>query len=430
VTRRSSHASRRDGDTIMVSLLVLLIVLGCAAFQYLKGTLVRAFATFIVTICASVVAFSYFELLAGLFIGGRDSTFKFLPAPWMQTLSFLLLFLFTFAVLQTLAQYLTRQEVDLGLWPERIGRVVFGILSGLVLSSFLITASAMAPLPSKYPYQRFDQRYPDADRPNKVLFNTDGLAAGLFGTVSKGSLSGKRSFATLHPAFLDQLFLNRHNIAENVPLITSGQAIEVPTKNAVWPVPEGIKDSGGNPISPKSGHNLMFVRVGIRKSAVEEAGTFTLSQLRLICKKESELKNPLAEKGQNVYPIGYLTAADMLQIKRLNEVIRVAHSDFEDKAREKWIDFAFYVPAGSVPVLLEFKQNCITQVPRPVTVEQAPPPVFFVPSSAGQKDTAKPEDTSKTPRSKRPTKPKTGSDGLPLSPITRPLVAPPLEDFR
>jgi hypothetical protein len=414
----------------MVGLIVLLIASGCAAFQYLKGTLVRAFATFIVTICASIAAFSYFELLAGLFTGGRGSSFEFLPAPWMQTLSFLLLFLFTFALLQTLAQYLTRQEVDLGLWPERIGRVVFGLLSGLVLSSILITASAMAPLPNKYPYQRFDQRYPNVDRPNKVLFNADGLAAGLFSSVSKGSLSGKRSFATLHPAFLDQLFLNRHNIADNVSLITSGQAIEVPAKNAVWPAPEGIKDSEGKPLSPKSGHNLMFVRLGIRKNAVEEAGTFTLSQLRLICKKESNLKNPLAGKGQNIYPIGYLTTADMLQIKRLNEVIRVDRADFEDKAMEKWIDFAFYVPAGSVPVLLEFKQNNITQLPRPVTAEQAPPPVFFVPSTGSQKDAAKPEVTSKTPTSKRPTEPKTDSDGLPLSPITRPLVAPPLEDFQ
>ena len=430
MTRRSSHASRKDGDIQMVSLLVLLIVLGCAAFQYLRGTLVRAFATFIITICASIVAFSYFELLAGLFIGGRNSTFDFLPAPWMQTLSFLLLFLFTFAVLQTLAQYLTRQEVDLGLWPERIGRVVFGSLSGLVLSSFLITASAMAPLPNKYPYQRFDPRYPDAQRPNKILFNTDGLAAGLFSTVSKGSLSGKRSFAALHPAFLDQLFLNRHNIAENVPPITSARAIEVPAKNAAWLVPEGIKDSDGSPISPKSGHNLMFVRVGIRKSEVEDAGTFTPAQLRLICKQQVDTKNPLAGKGQNVYPIGYLTAVDTLEIKRLNEVITVAPSDFEGKAREKWIDFAFYVPAGSVPVLLEFKQNCITQIPVPVTAEQAPPPVFFVPSSAGQKDTEKPEDTSKTSRTKRPAKPKSDSDGFPLSPITRPLVAPPLEDFK
>lgn len=425
----SSHALRKDGDIVMVSLIVLLIVGGCAAFQYLKGTFVRAFATFIITICASIVAFSYFEPLAGLFIGGTDSSFKFIPAPWVQPLSFLLLFLFTFAALQTLAQYLTHQEVDLGLWPERIGRVVCGILSGLVLSSFLITASAMAPLPNNYPYQRFDQRRPDVERPNKTLFNTDALASGLFSSISSGSLSGKSSFAALHPAFLDQLFLNRHNIADNVPLVTNEQAIKVPGKNAAWHAREGIKDSEGKPLSPKTGHNLMLVRVGINKSAVAEAGTFTPSQLRLICKQETGVKNPLAGKGKNVYPIGYIMAADTLQIKRLNDVIKVTRDDFEDKAREKWIDFAFYVPAGFAPVLVEFKQNSIAQLPPLATAEQVPQPMPFVPSSGNQKDPTKPDNSSRPQSSKRPTNQKNNSEGDGLTPLTRTLVAPQLDDL-
>ena len=416
--------SREDGDIIMAGLLVVLIVLGCAAFQYLKGTLVKAFATLIITICASVVAFSYFEVLANVFIGRE------LLIPWAQLLSFALLFILTFAVLQTLAAQLSRQPVDLGLWPERIGRVLCGIFLGLVLSSLLLTALAMAPIPNNYPYQRFDQRYPDAERPNKVLLNTDGLAAGLFSTISSGSFSGKRSFATLHPAFLDQLFLNRHNIADNVPLITTSQAIAVPRKNAAWRAPERIKDSDGNPVSPKSGHNLMFVRVGIRKSAAEEAGTFTFSQLRLICKQKAYDKSPLAGKGQNIYPLGYRIAADMLQIQRLSDVVRVNRSDFEKNEREKWIDFAFYVPAGFVPVLIEFKQNSIAEVPPPVTAEQVPPLAPFVLSSGNQKVTAKPDDASKPQSSKRQTKPKTTSEGLGLSPITRPLVAPQLDDYK
>ena len=221
----------------MVDLIVVLIVLGCAALLYLKSTLVKAFAALIIAVCASVVAFGYFELLANVFIG-RD-----LLIPWAQPISFALLFILTFAVLQTAAIQLIRQPVDLGLWPERIGRVVCGIFLGLFLSGLLLTALAMAPIPNKYPYQRFDQRYPDAEHPNKVLLNPDGLATGLFGVISSGSLSGKRSFATLHPDFIDQAFLNRHNTSEGVPGITKSQAIEVPKKNAAWYAPEGINYS-------------------------------------------------------------------------------------------------------------------------------------------------------------------------------------------
>ena len=44
----------------MASLAVVLIILGCAAYQYFKGTFVRAFATIIIAICASVAAFAFF----------------------------------------------------------------------------------------------------------------------------------------------------------------------------------------------------------------------------------------------------------------------------------------------------------------------------------------------------------------------------------
>ena len=413
----------------MVTLVVVLIVSGCAVFQYLRGTLVRAFATLIVTICACIIAFGFFEVLATLLIGGRDSSLKFIPPPWMQTIVFLLLFLLSFALLQTLAQYLTRQEVNLGLWPEHIGRIVCGILSGLVLASFLITASVMAPLPNKYPYRRFDRNYPVAWQPNKVLFDTDALASGLFSTLSNGSLSGKRSFATLHPEFIDQLFLNRHSIANDVLPITREQAITVPRKNAAWHAPKEIKDSQGKTIPPQAGYSLMLVRVGLKKSTLTEAGKFTPSQLRLICKQQTGLTNPFAGEGQNIYPTGYMIAEDMLQFIRLSDLIRVVHNDFKDNEREKLIDFAFYVPTGSVPVILQFKQNSIVQIPPLVTTEQVPTPIPFIPTPTNEQDTTKPGDPSRSQTSNRGKK-QNNMEGGGLSPIGRTLVAPQLDDYK
>ena len=384
----------------MVSLIVLLIVLGCAAVQLLKGTFVRAFATLIVIICASVVAFGYFELLANLFIKRE------LIIPWAHTLSFFLLFLLAFAVLQTLVQFLTQKKVDLGLLPERIGRVVCGIFSGLVLSSFLLTAFAMAPLSNKYPYQRFSPRSPDAERPEKALLNIDAFASGLFGTFSKGSLSGKTSFAVLHPAFIDQLFLNRHNAADGISTITSSQAIEVPTGTAFWPAPEKLKNAADpNRIveSRKGNAELTLVRMGIKVNAVGEAGRFTPSQLRLICTAEGDDQNPLKGKGQNIYPIGYMSGLDTLQTKRLNEVIKVTRSDFEEKARVRWIDFAFYVPGDSKPVLLEFKQNSIVELREPKKNEPEPQPIPFVPTPPKPRETAPSPERSSRPR--RPGRP-------------------------
>lgn len=417
----------------MASLVVVLIVLGCAAVQYFKGTVVRAFATIIVTICAGMVAFGFFEVLAEVFISrGDDSRFLSL-VPWAQTLSFLLLFVLTFAILQTGVTMLTHHPVDLGFLPERIGRVVCGLVVGLIASGLLLTAFQMAPLPLAYPYERFDPMKLDVKRPARGLLNADGLATGLFSLLSNGSFDGKRSFAALHPDYLDQLFLNRLLGAGDTGIVSStAPAIEVP-KPAVWPASQAIADQvdafvaelrtrqgkiayeqGGAsvslPVSPESGYVPTIVRVGIKRRAIKgepaiNGGAFTPSQLRVICKRKGYGDDPLAGAATNVYPIGFLKAADQVQVSPL---IKVGNSDFEEGSGTKYIDFVFCVPNGFDPVLVELKLNSVVEIPRGaiVSADQAPAPAFFVPVPEKKRETRPAEPSSppaqqETPREGR-----------------------------
>lgn len=370
----------------MAALAVIVIILGCVAYQYLQSTLVKAFATVITALCASVVAFTYFEPLANVLISRNKLV------PWSQLLAFVVLFVAAFAVLQTIASTLLRKPVDLGLGPERIGRVICGIILGLLISGILLTAVAMAPIPTKYPYQRFDAARPKADNPSKTLFNADGFAAGWFSLLSSGSLSGKTSFATVHPGFLDQLALNRHNISDDISVITTKQPFEVPQKNAVWPAPDDLRDADGNPAPQKGAHTLTIARIGLQKNALKDAGTFTLSQLRLIAKPKNDTKGKFAGKGVNVYPVGYLKSANQLTVKQLNDQIKIDRGDFPGKVR--WIDFAFQVPNGFVPVLAEFKSNSLAELPAPVTYENAPPPSPFIQMSECSTDIAQLQPTT------------------------------------
>ncbi|MHC4677300.1 MAG: hypothetical protein ACYTEK_01240 [Planctomycetota bacterium] len=401
----------------MASIAVVLIILGCAAIQYFKGTVVRAFATIIVTICAGMVAFGFFEVLANVFISRGENSRNMSLVPWAQTLSFLLLFVLSFAILQTVATFLTRHPVDLGLLPERIGRVVCGLIAGLLASGLLLTAFEMAPLSLSYPYQRFDPARLDVDRPRGALLNVNGFATGLFGFLSNGSFSGKRSFAALHPDYLDQLFLNRVLGTDKAGTVSStAPAIEVP-KPAVWPASPAIagqvdafvgelrtrggkiayNESGSSvslPVSPESGYLPTIVRVGIRKRAARGApavngGIFTPSQLRVICKRKGYGDDPLAGGGINVYPLGYLKSADQMQVSPL---ISVGTDDFERSATAKYIDFVFCVPNGFEPVLVQLKLNSVVEIPRGaiVSADQAPAPAVFSPSSGRRRDRESP----------------------------------------
>ena len=387
----------------MASLVMVIIILGCAAYQYFKGSFIRAVATVIIAICAGIAAFGFFETLANVFISRSESGSFLSIAPWAQPLSFALLFIIVFGAMQTGLMYLTNnQSVDLGFLPERIGRVVCGILLGLLISGFLLTALGMAPLPDKYPYQRFDGKR------NKVLLNADGLVTGLFRIISKGSLSGKRSFATIHPDFIDQIHLNR--MTSGISILTSKSpaiSLPKPTEPAVWPAPQSLNEQINQIVSDlnrqgklkdestgkfmsmpglfSNDYQPTIVRIGIIKSAIRSqakisAGTFILPQLKLICKRQGYGDDPLAGTGINIYPIGHLKAADQIQVS--TEIKLDSKDDFTGNAREKWIDFVFCIPRDYVPVLVEFKQNSILEIsPRAfVTADKAPPPAVFTQS--------------------------------------------------
>ena len=411
----------------MASLGVVVIILGCVAYQYFKGTFIKAVATIIVAICASVVAFSYFEPLANVFISRSDNSRFLSIAPWAQPLCFMLLFIVTFAILQTAAAQLSRQPVDLGFLPERIGRSVCGVVLGLLTSGLLLTALQMGPLSIAYPYQRFDLVKLEPDNPDGVLLNADGFATGLFSIISKGSLSGKRSFAAVHPDYLDQLFLNR--MISDISIITSSYpAIEV-QKLAVWPAPEAIKKrvdffveelnrrgrvvdeptgkSVPMPGWPKGAYDPTIVRVVMRRSALKtaqkiNAGTFTHPQLRLICKRKGSGEDRLAGNGINVYPIGHLKAADDIQV---SPGMKIERDDFAQDTSKKPIDFVFCVPNGFEPVLVQFKLNSIAEIPPSaiVPLDKAPQEaaVFISRPEETQKEaeqTGRPSDQSRRPR--------------------------------
>ncbi len=357
----------------MASVIVIVITAGCGAYQYFKGALVKSFATLMAALLAAVIAYSYFEPLSGLLISRK------MLVLWAQPVCFLLLFVVCFAVLQTVASVLTKTKVDFGAAADRAGRVVLGLVTGLLIAGVVLTALAAAPLSNTLPYQRFASEPSGPDDAKKVLLNADGFATGWFSLISRGGLGGKRSFATIHADFLDQLYLNRHRIRQDVPIITDPGAIKVPPKAAAWAAPEDLVDADGNPVQTRSGEELVMIRVGLSTKMLPPGGNFTLAQLRAIC-AERAARNRLAGKGVTVYPAGYLRTANQLQTRKLTEPIKIQKADIMGTSR--WVDFAFYMPQGYEPVAVAFKANAIAEVPGMAGADERPKPEPFVPVSA------------------------------------------------
>jgi len=388
----------------MVSLVMLAVMAGCAVYLFLKGTLAQGVTMIVNALIAGFFAFGFYEMLTGYLI-------KYSPgvAAWAPMIAFLVLFILVFAVLQAVAMQISKEKIDFGKLPEQIGRPVAGLVLGYLVTGHLLIAAAMAPLPSQYPYPRFDKRNPNPSNPSKPLLSPDGFVAGLFGTISKGGfgpMGEPKSFALLHAGFVDQLYLNRYG--KDVPRTTATAAIDSPRKNGVWEAPDSLRDSENRPVSSPAGTNLMLVRAEIRKSAMKDASKFTLSQFRLVCRPKTGEANVLAGAGRAAYPVGYIGSGGRLEAKPLGEVISI------DAGRVPGdsviMDLAFHVPTDLVPMLLEFKRNNVVQVSTPASAEDAPQPVPFgsAPSARQEAPQAEPAQ-GQPPEPGRP--PETGRRG-------------------
>jgi uncharacterized membrane protein required for colicin V production len=412
----------------MINLIMLVVLAACAAGMYLKGTLVHAAFMVFNAILAGFAALAFYELLATYLI-------KYVPglAVWAPLIGFVLLFIVVFALLQTAVLQLSKEKTDMGLWPERIGRAVCGLVLGYVIFGNLLLAAAMAPIPSAYPYPRFADRNPNPSQPTKPVFSPDGFVSGLFSMVSQGSFSAlgqPRSFAMMHAGFVDSLYLNRQKPANDVPIATKEVAIEAPRKGDVWEAPATLRGDDGQPPSVPADRKLMIVRVRIRKVALSDAGKFTLSQWRLLCSPRG-LPDPLAGKGQSVCPIGFVQGNGTLARKPLDEIITIVAKDVPGSTKD--FDLAFAVPSEMVPTLIAFKQNNIAQLPSGVSTDGAP-----AETSSGEGKTAPAQSAPRTepnaqtpPAAPAPQQDRRGASGNPnrggLSPAGQAVIGGALD---
>ena len=97
----------------MAGLIVFVIIIACITYCYLKSTLVNSFVMLISVICASFMAFGYFELLAEVFISRSENSQNQGVVPWAQMLSFLLLFIVAIGVLQAIVMQLLKHKIEL-----------------------------------------------------------------------------------------------------------------------------------------------------------------------------------------------------------------------------------------------------------------------------------------------------------------------------
>jgi len=321
---------------------VVVIILACIAYFYLQCPVLNSIATVFSAIIGVIVAFNFYETLAAIMI-----TKDFMPN-WAHSICFLVLFVITTVVIRIAADQTIRSKIDFEDIAKYIVIVTCGIAAGSIVSGALIISLAMSPMAPGLPYARFDAGSglkAGNLRPAKSAF-TDSFTAWLFSQISKGSLSSDKSFAVFHTDFIDQIHLNRIKAGGNNAVAT------IADKNAL----------AGKKIGVRKSDNRTIIRTGLKRTE------FTLSQVRLIYKDKNQNKDTSGKAGA-AYPEQCILPGkasrpggdEENQKTDLTEVISLG-------GNVEWVDLVFKLPPGSIPVMLQFKQNAVTDLPKTVNV--------------------------------------------------------------
>jgi hypothetical protein len=344
----------------------LVIILLCMVHFYLKSSSLTSFASVISAVFGVIIAFNFYEPLADQLIsrgyGGQ----------WAQAGCFFLLFVIGLAAIRSLADFLIGSNINFGPTVKHIAAGICALVTGVIISGAFIITLALSPIGPKFCYNRFDKMITiaSANNPKKLILNVDGVVTGLFSCMSKGSLSSSKSFGVYHADFLNQIHLNSNKAREKVIIASSKDAIELPGRNK-------------KPVRKKEieSQKLTIVRVGLINREIADGGakgpdgiiSFTPGQIRLLCKDKGDVDN-MKGNAKALYPVQITKVRDkaagfqdeILPTKKdLGMIITLERDDFQK--RTGWLDVAFEVPDSMEGILLQFKQNAVIKLPKPVT---------------------------------------------------------------
>lgn len=342
----------------MTIALVLIIILLILAYFYLKCSVMASLSTLMLVILATLITFTYYEVLAELFVS------RGYGIQWAHSGCFVLAFVLSFALLRALRDLLVGGvKIDLGNPLKISAAVVCGLLTGIIICGNLLIAIGLMPIQHKMLYTRFDpEKKVSLTNPQTSFLNTDGFVAGLYSLISRGSMTSGKSFAVLHADYLSQIYLNRLKAKENVLAVTSRKSLILPTGKTkkpvrIWELPEKGK--------------VTVVRMGLVVKNIQDGGAgnpakssqiaFTPAQIRMICKPQNETGKPAAGSGTVIWPIGFIANNKQFAMSELEEIIRPETKSL--KNQPLWLDAVFEVPQGSQGVFLQFKQNAIIELP-------------------------------------------------------------------
>jgi len=373
----------------MAVFIVFALVLGLACYLVFTQGFFSSIIMAMLCMMSALVAFNYFELLAGL-LNSRG-----FAAYGTKGGSLVAIFLVTLLILRLLTDHFIKGNMNFSMLIDRIGASFFGLLSSLTMVGIIALGFQMMPIPSQI--MGFD-RYPDMEKLEeaKNFFpSADGFVLSLVKQSSNYGFGGSTNFCHFHPDMRRELYMNRLTLAQGSRQEASPDAIRLVK---AWMIEDGLKDlSSGTTLNPEVDGQFIAARVQISAGSEAKPGAqdadgkirFALGNFRLVGFDPEERRKP----GTSIYPIGFL-----LPDWKVADSVGLGEGKMLPGTRE--VDLLFEWPGDMqeiAPNYIEFKRTAWAKFTSAKMLAEAEPPVdsrYAAVNTAGEGEILKPKDSS------------------------------------
>ncbi len=333
---------------MLLALLATILILAIASYQVVQG-LFSALVMTILSILAVMVAFNYYELLAPLL-------YPYQPLH-ADGLVLVVLFGVSLMVFRVLYDKFIPGNVVFGMWLNRIGGGVLGILTGSIMVGMLLIAVQMLPFQEKFlTYRPFDGSLGRSSRlapfyaDEFTLGMAKMLSAGSFQTTPPGPLGGE------HGDLLLEAFCTRNRAALGGELRVKTDSLA--SAEAYEPDPAMFRAFVDDiPRNPLLGQNavgkILIVRATVKDSAADSDRWWRLpgTHFRLV-----------GSTGRSYYPVAYLISGVKRQVVApaledgTAQLANLAVQRPTQKAKTLTLDWIYEIPATEKPASLVFRR--------------------------------------------------------------------------
>lgn len=335
---------------MVFALLATVLILAIAFYQVTQGVYSALIMTFL-SIVSLTVAFGFYEPLAALLR-------KYQPMSMCaEPTALVALFIVVLAVLRVLFDRYLGRNVVAGVWTNRIGGGILGILTGMVLAGVLAVAVQMLPFgPSVLTSRPYGD---DLQRGQRLApFYPDDFVLGLARVMSAGSLktSPASPFQRVHDNLKLELFCARNDAGKGGRTDAPAGAMTISGAYA----PEALAGSWTEtvPTNPMLGEvitRVIVVRVTVDQSARDSDRWWRLpgTHFRLV-----------TAEGRGYYPVGYLVRSgagglECIAPPKEDDVLMFARLTVEREGskdvRNLLIDWVYRLPERETPSALVFR---------------------------------------------------------------------------